>query len=238
MRNDFVFCGKRLSDFGGYVCEPVAIPRAKMAYEEKQIMGSSRLLYLPLGDGDELPALEPMRLSVGCALRSGRSVEALAAWLRGYGELILCSDEGHSLRAFVSNQIDLEKLIRARNDRRFDVQFRCEGWRYHYPAPAAIALSAPGLIDNPGTGASEPLISVRGSGSGNLIIGGRTLLIDGLDGEMQIDCEARLAWAGGALASGQITRVGGWPILAPGSNSVNWSGGISGVTITPRWRDY
>lgn len=238
MRNDFIFRGQKLSSFGGYICEPVAIPRAKLAYEEKQIMGSSKLLYLPLGDGDELPALEPVNLSVSCVLRDGNRVEALANWLRGYGELVLSSDEAHSLRAFVANQIDLEKVIRARADRRFDVQFRCEGWRYRYPAPATITLSAPGNVTNPGTAASEPLVEVSGSGNVNLMIGGRTLLIDGLSGTMLIDCEARLAWVGDVLSSSMITRVGGWPILTPGSNAVSWSGGVTKVEITPRWRDY
>ena len=30
--------------------------------------------------------------------------------------------------------------------------------------------------------------------------------------------------------------VGGtWPTLRPGENTISWSGGVTGVTLTPRW---
>lgn len=238
MRNSFLFKDKNSADMGVRVESPVSIPRAKLSYEQKTVLGSSKLLYIPNGDGEDLPALESARISVECVLMDAEKVNDVCAWLRGWGDLVLCGDDAHSRRAFVSNQIDLDRVIRANDARRFTVEFQCEGWRYRYPAAAATKLSAPGFIENPGTGTSEPLIQLTGSGSGTLMVGSRSLVIDGMGGSLTIDSDARLAWAGDTLAMGQITRVGGWPILKPGRNAVNWSGGITGVEITPRWRDF
>ena len=240
MRNGFIFKGFESESFGIFVENPIEIPRAKIRHEEKTVIGSSKVLYIPEGDGieDGLPALEPVTISVDCVIRAGYSIDEACAWLWGSGELIVCGDADHRRRAFVNNQIDLAKIIRARNDRRFTVDFRCEGWRYKRPAGEKITLNTGKVIQNPGTGAAEPLITVYGSGSGELMVGNRSMMIEGLNGEMHIDSDTRLAWVNDRLVTTQIMRIGGWPILPPGDCAVSWSGGITRVEIEPRWRDF
>ena len=238
MRNSFIFNGINCESLGIFVEDPIAVPIAKERFTEKTVMGSSKVLFLPEGMEGGIPALDPVSISISCVLRSGYSIDTVARWLRGNGDLIVCGDEGHAHRAIVANQISLSKILRARPDRRFTVEFRCEGWRYHYPPAPPLSLTSSGFINNPGTGPSEPLITVYGSGSGDLMVGSRSLLIDDMNGEISIDCDARLAYEGTELVTNKLTRVEGWPIIPSGSCAVNWSGGITQVVIEPRWRDY
>lgn len=236
MRNTFSFRGTSGDACGVYLENPAPVVHGAERCETVMIPGSAKALHIREGDG----AMDPVTVALDCVLRADGSPEAAAAWLRGEGTLILPSDPNHCYKnAWAANALTMDKVIRARKDRRFTVEFECEAWRYRLPEQAAISMSAPGWMDNPGTGPCEPLIAVTGEGSGSLMVGGRTLLIDGLDGTMTLDCEARMAWQNDVIANSLLTRAGDdWPAIPAGGCMVNWSGGISGVVITPRYRDY
>lgn len=53
----------------------------------------------------------------------------------------------------------------------------------------------------PRTVASLPLIKVNGSGDGTLMIGGGTMLFDGLSGAVNVDCDAKIVYTGDGSAS-------------------------------------
>lgn len=102
---------------------------------------------------------------------------------------------------------------------------------YKYPAGANITLTASGTITNLGKVAAYPLITVNGTGDINLLVGSRTVLIDALDGAVTIDCEA-------LMTSDPVTPVDDlWPILTYPTCAVSWTGTVSSVVITPRWRE-
>ena len=106
-----------------------------------------------------------------------------------------------------------------------------------------IAEESATMYTNPGTVYSQPLIIIEGRGSGNLEIGSNTLLVDDITAgvPLYVDCAALVAYTGGSgaddpmlLATQYIT--GEWPKLQPGIDFVNFTGGITRVTIHPRWR--
>lgn len=233
--NHFIFNGIRSDAFGAIVENPPAIPVAQPRMVSQKVTGSPKVLHFTEGP----TALEPVTLSLDCAIvsPSDADIAGLCAWLRGGGALVVPGDEHHSRRAWVKNQIDLEKVLRARPDRRFRVEFECEGLRYLYPAAEAHEV-AQGLVENPGSAPAEPLIRITGSGDIDLMVGTSSLVIDGVDGYVMIDCEAQMVYKGDANLGSAVTRLGDWPTIPAGGCMINWSGDVTKVEITPRWRDY
>jgi phage-related protein len=66
------------------------------------------------------------------------------------------------------------------------------------------------------------------------MVGRGTLLLTGISGSIRVDSEARIATTGGLLATHRLT--GEWPRLEPGVNSIQWTGFITKLEITPNWR--
>lgn len=84
---------------------------------------------------------------------------------------------------------------------------------------------------------SLPLIQITGSGSGVLTVGGVTVTIDSMDGSLTLDAETQNAYSGLENKNGTIRIAGGeFPILPAGETRITWSGGVTAVEITPRWR--
>ena len=50
-----------------------------------------------------------------------------------------------------------------------------------------------------------------------------------------LDCEARVAHKSGVLAGLQVD-LSEWPVLVPGANAISWTGAVTSVSISPRWR--
>lgn len=234
MRNAFMFGGEWSTDYGVFVENPVEIILGAERYETARPMGGGAVLHILEGEG----AMDPVTIPVDCVLKSGHSIDALSAWLRGCGPVVLPGDTGHYRNALVANAIPLQKILRARSDRRFTVEFECEGWRYHYPAANPIAMAEPGWIENRGTGMAQPLIKAYGSGNATIMLGDRSLLIDGIDEHVMIDLDAHMTYKDGESWMTRTYRTGGWPVIDRGGCMINWTGGITHVEITPRWRDY
>jgi len=75
------------------------------------------------------------------------------------------------------------------------------------------------------------MITVYDSGDIALLVGGKTLLIAGLSGEITIDSEARLTYKknGELLVLLTGTLSGEWPLMKPGLVPVSWSGSVQKV---------
>lgn len=256
MRNGFRFKRRTSEEFGIFVEDPIDIPRAKIAHKEVRVPGNSRLLYMPEGENDDLPVIEPVTIPINCVLYDGYSIDDVGNWLRGYGDLEICSDGGRVRKAFVANQIDLAKVIRARADRRFTVQFRCEGFRYNampgfdvmYFAKDTGVSEITYEINNPGTAAAAPLLEVGllypGMSDENdnpvqniansITINGTTLEFISViaDITVYVDCEAKIAYTvyPGIGENGEDVRV-----LATNMVGGDWPvipPGSSNITIT------
>lgn len=237
MRNTFTFKGINSADFGVWLEGQPQITGGAVRNETQTIIGSAKVLHYTEGDD----AMDPVQISLDCAVGdvSDEDMTEIFAWLRGSGDLRTDYDPDHCYRgAFVVNQISMERMFRAMRGERFSVELECEAHRYHYPEALPIAMSAPGEIINPGTAPAEPLIRVNGSGDVELMIGTSTLLIDGLDGYAMIDCETQMIYKGDVNLGASVTRLGAWPVIPAEGCVINWTGSITDIEITPRWRDY
>lgn len=118
---------------------------------------------------------------------------------------------------------------------RATVQFNRKPQRFLKSGDRPIIVTKQTTLFNPTQFNSKPLIIVNGTGSGVVNIGGYSVKIDNLDGEITIDCELEESYKGTNNQNKKVTLSNGYPLLVPRDNIVNFSGGITKVTIIPRW---
>lgn len=93
-------------------------------------------------------------------------------------------------------------------------------------------------FSNPAAFPSKPLIRVNGSGAGTLNFNGKHIEISNISSYIMIDFEKQVAYKGTENQTDRLTVVEGFPDLNPGdkgANSGSFSGGITSITIYPRW---
>ena len=81
---------------------------------------------------------------------------------------------------------------------------------------------------------------MEGAGDVVLAIGTQVVEIEGLEDGIIIDSELGDCFnlTESALLNGKVTLMDdGFPTLAPGANIISWTGNVTKVTVTPRWRD-
>lgn len=145
MADWFDFKGVRSTTYGVYVQDPppATIPEERATFEP--IPGRSGSLTLREGDA----VYNDVVLSVNCFVRDLTQLDAIATWLRGSGDLVLGSMPDRYYKARCVNQIELAKVLRGRQHRTFAAVFRCQPYRYQYPAPTDIPyMSMTNMITN------------------------------------------------------------------------------------------
>ena len=91
------------------------------------------------------------------------------------------------------------------------------------------------ILTNPTKYVAKPIIELSGSGSGSMTVGRRTIEIRNIVDVITIDSELQEAYSDGVNQNGNIIAPDGLPILEAGENLISYSGGITNVTISPRW---
>jgi phage-related protein len=134
----------------------------------------------------------------------------------------------------VIDEIRFEKILRGHAHRRFTVPFLCQPLKKKATTEPNIELTAPGTVVNIGHVPSRPLIKIEGSGNVVLAVGAYSLSITDINTSILIDSDLGMATNGTVNESYKVS--GEWPLLVVGNNAVGWTGTVSKVTITPRWR--
>ena len=114
----------------------------------------------------------------------------------------------------------------------FEIEFDCKPYKFYIEGEKDITLSASGTISGPTDFPSLPLITVAGSGSGTVTVNGSTLTLTDTNGVV-LDCELKKAYKGTTNMNSTVS--GSYPVLGR-SNTVSFTGGVTGLTIKPRWR--
>jgi phage-related protein len=181
-----------------------------------------------------MPSYEAMVLECECMVPSVDKISAAAAWLTGRGDLVLGNDPDYAYDAQVIDEIRFEKILRGHAHRRFTVPFLCQPLKKKATTEPNIELTAPGTVVNIGHVPSRPLIKIEGSGNVVLAVGAYSLSITDINTSILIDSDLGMATNGTVNESYKVS--GEWPLLVVGNNAVGWTGTVSKVTITPRWR--
>ena len=116
----------------------------------------------------------------------------------------------------------------------FAVNFRCYPF-FYADAAADITVTTSGtVITNPGSGYSEPILTVTGSGDITLMVGMTIVELTDISGSIVIDSVLKEAYMGNDLINDHMS--GDFPVLKPGANAISWTGTVTRVVIRPNWR--
>ncbi len=236
---DFTWKGAAASSKGICVTALPPLQAAARRDEAHNVPHRSGKLHIQDGSLDEV--IKPVQ----CYLpyEQGATVSALRDimdWLSGSGRVSFSDDPNREYEARIISEVAYSQWVTGYADREFTVYFECAPWAYHTQGIGNITVTTSGgQITNPGKAASAPLLAVTGSGSAALMVGGEIISLSGLDGTLYIDCEYEEAYSEeNSLRVSRNDRMSGeFPKIPPGISLVSWSGGISQVVVTPRWRD-
>ena len=173
-------------------------------------------------------------LSVECVIRDTASLNSIFAWLKGSGKLTLTTRPGGFYEACIVNQISLEQILRVNPHRRFVLNFRCQPF-FYLSGVANISIPASGTyLTNPGSVFSEPVLKVTLTSDAQITMGGSYFELAGITGTVTVDTPLKETYK--SYSSYNSKMSGDYPTLLPGENIITWSGGVTGIIITPHWR--
>lgn len=163
---------------------------------------------------------------------------AVVAWLMqpGYRRLEDDYDSTIFRLANFAGPVDLQNILNAFG--RATIKFNCMPQRFLKSGETPVAVAAtPGSITNPTAFAAQPLITVSGSGSGSVTIDSVTVTISAITNGMVLDCREGEAYAesGGVVTNLNDKVSGAFPVLSAGTCAVSFNGGVTGLSILPRW---
>lgn len=115
--------------------------------------------------------------------------------------------------------------------------FNCKPQRWSVEGQKTITLDTSGsVIRNPFDFCAQPLIVVYGDSEGVITIGDCSVTIYGFeDGGVILSSETQNAYLSDGSFYNNYIYSDELPVLAPGDNTIRWSGGIDSVELTPRW---
>ena len=238
MDNGFSFGGKATWDFKiarveRYPNSPGAIRR----YKTYSIPGRNGDLHFDEGSFENYT--QPYDVYFHASDLANVEAHVVKAWLlstAGYQRLVDAYDPGHYRMAKVAGEINIRNYFNRYG--KFTVSFDCDPRAFLLSGDAPVEFPAPGELKNPTAYTALPLIAVVGNAPGTVSVNGITVQIKVLSGTIFLDCENENAYSVRGEAptneNGSIYAPR-FPSLGPGSNSVAFSGGITSVTITPRW---
>lgn len=117
---------------------------------------------------------------------------------------------------------------------KFDVVFHCRPEKFLVSGNTPIDIATGSTLFNPTGFASKPLIHITGSGNGTLTVAGVTMAFTGITDYLNIDCERMDVYRLPAENKNSL-MTGEFPVLKSGDNLISFTGGISSVTITPKF---
>lgn len=208
---------------------PVIRPEERV--EHVTIPGRSGDLTLTEGEAVYNSYIQTAQISVIGA----ENVPEAKAWLRGAGKVTFDSQDDMEQDARIIGALTFEKHSRNVDKWHADVQFYCEPVKRKINESVINITSSGTSINNPGDMTASPLIKITGSGTVTIKCGDKTLAIPECTSGWIIDSENE--WI---LDSNSVPQMnvcsGEFPILKQGANTITYTGSITKLEITPRFR--
>ena len=158
-------------------------------------------------EGDDV--YDDMILTATCFIADPEQIPVIAAWLKGKGTVTFANRTGGHYNARIAN------------------------WYKDNISDVTITTSG-STITNPGSVYSEPLITLTGSGDITLMVGTTIVELTDITTGIVLDCSLKEAYLGTALMNDHMS--GDFPVLKPGLNAISWTGNVTSIVISPRWR--
>lgn len=164
----------------------------------------------------------------------GFSLDAVRKWLRGRGTMIIGNEPQYAYQVDLGAQCQYDKIIRGIWGG--PLQMRTQPYKLAATPESPITVTeSPATITNPGDVRAKPRVVINGSGNITLTMGGKTLMITGAQSGWVYD--AALEWVTDANGAPMFNVSSGtYPDLPVGQSAVLFTGNITSLEITPRWR--
>lgn len=169
-----------------------------------------------------------------------QKITAVKAWLysglNSYHTLSDTYDTAFFRHAVFAGKLDIEDELNRIGI--FTISFSCKPYRYDAAGTESVTLATGEVLLNPYPFTSKPILRIEGSGKGTLTIqsegSNATWNFTAIDGYVEADSE-QMNFYKDAEPKNDTVSGDGFPLLYPGENTVSFSGGITAVTVTPRW---
>lgn len=177
-------------------------------------------------------------VSFRCYVRNGFAsmAPAIRAWLNASAGYRRLTDDAHPdeyrMARFVG-AVEYEPMYTDK-EAELEITFDCMPQRFLTSGESVVTkTTSGGYVTNPTQFEALPLITVYGSGSGTVTVGGTQVSISDIGTSVTLDCEICRAYNGSTARDSTIT--GSYPKLGTGKSYIRWTGGVTKVEITPRW---
>lgn len=231
----FIFNGHRSTEFKIGIEQCRSYPTASRVVERQTIPGRAGELLRETGTYSNVTQSYEIYFN-GKAGGMTAAAAKITQWLmsaRGYRRLEDSYEPDCYRMANFAGSLDIENWMNLYG--RVVLQFDCMPQRWLKSGEVPISITAQGQALPNQWQPALPLIQLTGTGSGELSVGSSAISITGMDGSLTIDSETQNAYDGTINKNNTITVSGGFPVLSTGNTPITWSGGITGVKITPRW---
>lgn len=227
--DDFLLDGWSARDHGVHFQKEIAFSEPTPNVENIKVAGRSGDVLIPDGSFNNVTG------TVKCYCLDkdvAFVVTAVNEWLlkdTGYRRLETFVEPDYFRLARVKHGVNLEPRMNHMNP--FTLDFDCKPQKYLKSGEWEKVFTASGKLFNPTPFPALPLITLHGSGSGSVTVGSYSISTTNCN-ELVLDCEEQEAYRETTNANGTIT--GTFPKLESESN-ISFSGGVTSVTIIPRW---
>lgn len=162
---------------------------------------------------------------------AGADMQTALNWLRGSGAMILGNEPDYVYSVRLDAQLQMDKQYT--NMWSGSLQMRTEPFKRASAASSAIEVTTSGTtVNNPGNVPARPKITLTGSGSATLTIGGKTLTFTGLTSGTVVDLQNQWILVSGSPVAGIASGEFG---AFPAGNSTVTFTGLTKVTIPQDW---
>lgn len=167
-------------------------------------------------------------------------ITAVKAWLysglNSYHTLSDTYDTAFFRHAVFAGKLDIEDELNRIGI--FTISFSCKPYRYDAAGTESITLATGDVLLNPYPFSSKPILRIEGSGKGTLTIqsegSNATWSFTAIDEYIEVDSE-QMNFYKDTEPKNDTVSGDGFPLLYPGENTVSFSGGITAVSVIPRW---
>ena len=232
MRNLWVD-GKCLREFSLYVSGENGFDASQWQYSRKEVPGRNGDLIIPSKRLANVTVQYPAAITKNFSANAA----ALRQYLLSAGAAYRRIEDDYNVDTYrlgiFSGPMSFETGFLNRTGE-ITLEFDCKPQRYIKQGEFSIAVHSGHTISNQWMPAL-PLLQITGTGDGQLVVGSSQVDITGMTGAITLDCDVQNAYNGTLNLNNNITITGGWPVLATGQTAISFSGGITAVSIVPRW---
>ncbi len=239
--NWFEYKGIRSSDMGLRIEQKDVFSAPQYDVAFKEIPGRDGDVILPNGRFPNVQIAYSVFLPAKTQQELAEKITAVKAWLYTaqdrYHTLSDTYDTKYFRKAVFAAKLDIEDELNRIGV--FTVTFSCLPYRYSTAGSSTVEISQSGQnIVNPTAFASRPYMKVFGNGRGTLAIQSAeqnaTWSFEGIDEYIEIDA-AQMNFYKDTQPKNDTVTGNGFPVLNTGENTISFTGGITGVTVVPRW---